>query len=155
MADEGKAGAEVPSDSATAEVAEWLTTMYKGGRRAALADKLPGVDGEDLHGYSEAQLKDICGKAWGTALYNVLHPSRELRLLGRCSSASSAEPAAATAACTGSTSRVWRFARCCYTYAMLYSARRRSAPDSATRVAIWCFVLGWALVAASAGGSVA
>ena len=53
-----------------------------------------------------------------------------------------AAQAGATAACTGSASRVWRVARCCYTYAVLYSARRRSAPDSATRVAIWCLVLG-------------
>ena len=65
----------VVSASATAEeVAEWLTTTYKGGRRAALAAELEGADGHDLYHFSKGDLKELCGnKAWGVALHNDLH----------------------------------------------------------------------------------
>ena len=77
MAAEGRAVDEVPSVvSATAtadEVAVWLRT-YKDGKWAELANAaLKDVDGEDLHGYTEAQLRDFCGGLRGAALYNVLH----------------------------------------------------------------------------------
>ena len=108
MAAEGKAAeAEVVAASASAEeVAEWLRTA-KGGKWAALADALEGIDGEDVHGFTKEDLERICGTARGAALYNVLH--REL-LPRRASPASrslasSAAQAGAAATCTGSTSR--------------------------------------------------
>ena len=73
MAAEGKASPEVVGTTATqAEVADWLST-FDDGIRADLVGTFVGVNGRDLHGYSEAQLKDFCGGPRGSALYNVLH----------------------------------------------------------------------------------
>ena len=75
MADEGKAAEVVPNTATAGEVADWLGT-FDNGIRADLVGTFAGVNGRDLHGYSETQLKEFCGGPRGAALYNVLH--REL-----------------------------------------------------------------------------
>jgi len=63
----------------SASLDKWLMD-YKGGKFKKLGGQ--GVDGNDLLGFSEAQLGRILGNILGSVLFNLLHPKTTQSLVG-------------------------------------------------------------------------
>ena len=51
---------------------------HMNGRYKHLASSFKMVDGLQVYNLTESQMKDICGKALGSALYQNLHPESKI-----------------------------------------------------------------------------